>query len=74
MSEKQEYPFRAMALTSGILSQLAGCTLIGIFAGKWLDKQLHTMPIFLIAGLLLGLGTGVFGTLYLIRKFTGEKS
>ncbi len=67
-------PFQAMALTSGILSQLVGCTLVGLFAGKWLDEQLNTMPLFLIIGLLLGLGGGTYGTVKMVQRFTEEDS
>ncbi|KGX93886.1 membrane protein [Pontibacillus halophilus JSM 076056 = DSM 19796] len=69
----QQTPFKAVALTSGILSQLAGGTLVGIFFGRWLDEQLSTSPLFLILGLLLGLSAGTYGTVYLVRKYTGEE-
>ncbi|GGD00564.1 membrane protein [Pontibacillus chungwhensis BH030062] len=65
-------PFKAMALTSGILSQLSGCTLVGIFFGRWLDNQFTTSPLFLILGLFTGLAAGTYGTIYLVRKYTGE--
>nr|WP_036821382.1 AtpZ/AtpI family protein [Pontibacillus yanchengensis] len=61
-----------MALTSGILSQLAGCTLVGIFFGRWLDNQFTTSPLFLILGLFAGLAAGTYGTIHLVRKYTGE--
>nr|WP_236561042.1 AtpZ/AtpI family protein [Pontibacillus sp. HMF3514] len=72
MSSNQNNPFKAMALTSGILSQLAGCTLVGIFLGRWLDNQFTTTPLFLILGLFLGLAAGTYGTILLVRKYTGE--
>lgn len=65
-------PYKAIALTSGILSQLSGSTLIGIFFGRWLDKQFSTSPLFLIIGLLIGLAAGTYGTVYLVQKYTGE--
>lgn len=68
----QNNPFHAMTLTGGIVSQLSGSTLVGIFAGKWVDKQLTTSPLFLIIGLLMGLTAGTYGTVYLVRKFIGE--
>ncbi|KGX86447.1 AtpZ/AtpI family protein [Pontibacillus litoralis] len=69
---KDQNPFQAMALTSGILSQLAGCSLIGIFIGRWADDYFSTSPLFLIVGLLIGLAAGTYGTIYLVRKYTGE--
>jgi ATP synthase protein I len=62
-------PFKAMALMSAILGQLAGATLIGIFLGRWLDKQWSTEPIFLIIGLFTGLTAGIYSMLVSIRHF-----
>ncbi|MEW9500837.1 AtpZ/AtpI family protein [Jeotgalibacillus marinus] len=56
-------PYRAMALYSAILSQLAGSMLVGLFAGRWLDQKWNTEPLFLIMGLVLGLGTGIYAML-----------
>ncbi|MBB6453955.1 F0F1-type ATP synthase assembly protein I [Salirhabdus euzebyi] len=70
---KSQYPFRAIALTSGILSNLAGSTLIGIFFGRWIDQKLSTEPLFLIIGLFIGLASGVYATIYLVKKYTGEE-
>ncbi|WP_066176294.1 AtpZ/AtpI family protein [Bacillus marinisedimentorum] len=58
-----------MALMSAVLSQLAGSVLIGVFGGRWIDKQFGTMPLFLIVGLLLGLAAGVYGVLRIIQRF-----
>lgn len=69
----QKNPFRAMALMSAILSQLAGSTLVGLFVGRWIDRSLSTEPIFLIFGLLLGLAAGVYAMIHTVRKFdTGD--
>lgn len=74
MSNQQKNPMRAMALMSSILSTLAGSILIGIFGGKWIDSMIGTFPLFLVIGLFLGLGTGVYGTIRLISNFeSGEK-
>ncbi len=67
-----QFPFRAMALTSAIVSQLAGGPLVGVFLGKWVDNQFSTSPLFLILGLLLGLGAGTYGTIHLVRAYTGD--
>jgi ATP synthase protein I len=67
-------PMKAMALMSGILSQLVGSILIGIFGGQWLDRQFGTFPLFLVIGLLLGLGTGVYAMIRLVQQFySGDK-
>jgi ATP synthase protein I len=65
-------PYKAMALMSGILSQLVGSILIGLFGGKWLDETIGMdFPLFLIIGLFLGLAAGVYGMIRLISKFQG---
>ncbi|AZB40906.1 AtpZ/AtpI family protein [Bacillus sp. FJAT-42376] len=69
MNGKNRHPLQAMALMSGILSHLVGSVLVGVFAGRWLDGYLHTVPLFLITGLLLGLSAGVYGMLKLIRHY-----
>ncbi|KMJ59187.1 membrane protein [Bacillus sp. LL01] len=72
--EDKRRPFQAMALMSGILSYLVGPTLVGLFAGRWLDGKIGTEPLFLIIGLLLGLVAGVLGVLYLVQKFFSGES
>jgi ATP synthase protein I len=72
MSDKNRHPFHAMALMSGILSQLVGSTLLGIFGGMFLDDKLETPPLFLIIGLLLGLAAGVFSMIKLINRYFGD--
>lgn len=69
MNQKNRRPYQAMALMSGILSQLVGSVLIGIFSGRWLDRTLDTKPLFLIIGLLLGLAAGVYAMIRLIQHF-----
>jgi len=70
--KRPKNPYKAMALMSAISAQLVGSILIGLFLGKWLDAKLGTLPLFLILGLFLGLATGIYSMLQLIRKFTGD--
>ncbi|MBN6885042.1 ATP synthase protein I [Cytobacillus horneckiae] len=73
MRHKDRRPYKAMVLMSAILSQLVGSILLGIFAGRWLDRVVGTEPLFLIIGLLLGLSTGIYAMLRLVQQFfTGE--
>lgn len=65
-------PYKAMALMTGISAQLVGTILIGLFLGKWLDAELGTLPLFLILGLLLGLASGIYSMLQLIKRFNGS--
>jgi ATP synthase protein I len=72
LQNKNRNPYKAMALMSAIVSQLVGATLVGVFGGMWLDSQIHTKPLFLVIGLLLGLATGVYSTIRLINRFLGD--
>lgn len=64
--------FNTMILTSSVLSYLVGPILVGVFGGNWLDGRFGTKPFMLIIGLLLGLATGVYGLIRLLRKYLGE--
>ncbi|MBP3039899.1 AtpZ/AtpI family protein [Bacillaceae bacterium Marseille-Q3522] len=64
---------KAVALTSSILSQLVGPTLIGIFGGRWMDRKLGTDPLFMILCLLIGLAGGVYMVILTVRNYySGE--
>ncbi|PBB06409.1 AtpZ/AtpI family protein [Salimicrobium humidisoli] len=69
---KSNGSFRTIGLVSAISSQLAGGILVGIYAGKWIDGQFGSDPLFLILGLLTGLSAGTYGTIHLVRKYTGD--
>ncbi|MDF0726614.1 AtpZ/AtpI family protein [Cytobacillus sp. S13-E01] len=69
MRQNHKHPLQAIALMSGILSQLVGSVLVGIFLGRWLDQTIKTEPLFLIIGLLLGLAVGIYGMLRLVQHF-----
>lgn len=73
MADNKRHPFQAMALMSGILSQLVGSILIGIFGGMFLDKKIGTAPLFLIIGLFIGLGAGVYAMIKLINRYFGDE-
>ncbi|WP_221567304.1 MULTISPECIES: AtpZ/AtpI family protein [Bacillaceae] len=66
-------PLHSMALMSGILSQLVGSILVGIFGGMWLDRSLDTAPFLMIIGLFIGLAAGVYGMIKLIQRYFGEE-
>jgi F0F1-type ATP synthase assembly protein I len=72
MAHNDKSPFRAMALYSTILSQLAGSVLSGIFLGRWIDGKCQTEPLFLVVGLLLGLAAGILAMLHTLRRFDSE--
>jgi ATP synthase protein I len=73
MRRNNHHPFRAMALMSTILSQLAGSTLFGVFLGRWIDRKLGSEPLFLVVGLLIGLTAGIYAMLRTVRQyFSGD--
>ena len=58
---------------TGIGFYIAACILIGIFGGLWLDNKLHTSPLFILLGLVLGLGLAVYGVYRLIRPLLDKQ-
>jgi ATP synthase protein I len=63
---------RSLALMSTISSYLLGAILVGLFGGKWLDSYFGTNSLFLIIGLFLGIGTGTYGVVQVVKLFLGE--
>ncbi len=47
-----------VVLFSEIGISLLVTTLVGVLVGHWVDKQLGTIPVFLIVGFFLGAGAG----------------
>ena len=58
-----------LALFSEIAIVLLVTTLLGVGAGYWLDRQLGTLPLFVVVGLLLGFGAGGLAVSRLITRF-----
>lgn len=73
MSPPRKSPYHGLAIGSAILSQLVGGPLIGLFLGRWIDNLLSASPLFLVIGLLLGLGAGVYGTIHYVKEITGDE-
>jgi F0F1-type ATP synthase assembly protein I len=47
-------------------------TLIGALAGRWVDEQLGTLPIFVIVGFLAGAGAGARIMYQLMNRFLAK--
>jgi ATP synthase protein I len=63
--------WQAMSIATYLGGVLAVSVLIGTFAGLWLDGQFATgLPVFTLAGALVGLAAGVQGLARLIPRFT----
>ena len=58
-----------VALFSEIGLILLVTTLLGTLAGYWVDKQLGTIPVFVLIGLLAGMGAGARAAYRLITRF-----
>ena len=58
-----------LALFSEIGLILLVTTLAGVLVGYWADNQLETLPVFLIVGLLAGMGLGAVAVRRLIYRF-----
>jgi F0F1-type ATP synthase assembly protein I len=55
--------FAAMGMT------VASCVALGVIVGIWADARLHTAPIFLFVGLLLGCVVAAASVVSQIRRF-----
>ncbi|MGN8646404.1 AtpZ/AtpI family protein [Gracilibacillus sp. HCP3S3_G5_1] len=73
MSPPKKSPYHGLAVYSAVLSQIVGAPLIGLFIGRSVDKYLSTSPLFLVIGLLFGLGAGLYGTIHYVRDLTGDE-
>ena len=58
---------------AGIGWYIALCILLGVLGGWWLDGRLHTKPIFVIVGLILGLVLAVYGAYRMLVPLAGNK-
>jgi F0F1-type ATP synthase assembly protein I len=58
-----------LVLFSEIGVSLLVTTLVGVLVGYWVDKQLGTLPVFLIVGFLVGAGAGTLMIARLISRF-----
>lgn len=56
-------------LFSEIGVSLLVTTLVGILAGRWVDEQLGTLPIFVLIGFLVGAGSGTVMIYRLVTRF-----
>ncbi len=63
---------KAMAVTTAIGAELAITTVAGFYLGKLLDNYFGTSPFIMLAGVLLGLATGIWGIVAFIAPFLKE--
>ncbi|MGZ0051732.1 AtpZ/AtpI family protein [Brevibacillus gelatini] len=66
---KIDNPWRAITLVTLIGVDMAVCVIAGVLLGKYLDGLFATNPLFLMVGLLAGLGIGVYSVYRIIRGY-----
>jgi len=59
----------AIAVTATIGTELAVTTLLGFYGGRLLDERLGTESWLLVAGVLTGVGVGIFGIIQTMQRF-----
>lgn len=69
---KSVNPWKAFAVVGVVGIELSILLLVGVWIGKKLDAIYQTSPIFLIIGMLLGLATGIWSVVRLIKPFLGD--
>ncbi len=52
---------------------IGGCIVLGIVAGLWLDNKMGTGPVFIIAGLLLGVAVAFYGVYQMLLPLLSNK-
>ncbi len=57
------------ALFSEIGILLLVTTLVGVLAGYWVDRQLGSVPVFVLVGFFAGAGMGTYGIYRLVSRF-----
>lgn len=60
---------QAMAITTILGAEMAITVTLGFFGGRLLDKQFHTEPWIMVAGILLGLAAGIWGIVSTLQRF-----
>ena len=63
----------ALRLT-GVGFFIGGCIVLGVFGGFWLDNRLDTKPVFIIAGLVLGVVVAVYGVYQMLLPLMHNRS
>jgi ATP synthase protein I len=67
-------PWKALSLVGLIGTDLAVCTLIGVWIGQKVDMYFDTAPWWMIVFLFLGIGTGLVTIVPMIKRFLGDQA
>lgn len=68
----KDFPWRAISLVSVIGVDLVVCVLIGFYLGRYVSDLMNGQPLFIAAGVILGLAAGVLSIIYILKQFTEE--
>lgn len=66
---KKNGALTAIAATTTIGTEMAITVMLGFYGGKYMDNWFGTEPLFLVAGILIGIGLGIFGIIYTMQRF-----
>jgi F0F1-type ATP synthase assembly protein I len=67
---RNDNPWRAAGLVSAMGAELVVCTLGGYYLGQFIGSRTGAEAFWMITGLVLGLATGVFGIIFLVKYYT----
>jgi len=56
---------------TGIGFYIAGCIILGVLVGVWLDRKVNISPLFTLLGLGFGLFAAFFGTYRMLLSALG---
>jgi F0F1-type ATP synthase assembly protein I len=68
MSDERSGPGIMVFAGLGLLN--AVCALVGLAAGWFVDRALHTLPVFMLVGLALGIAVGVVATRNQLKQYS----
>ena len=57
----------------GVGWYVAGAILLGVVAGLWLDNRFDTKPLFVVAGLILGIIVAGYGVYRMLLPLINDK-
>lgn len=68
MSKKGGRAWKAAGLATALGADLTVCILLGFYGGKWLGEKLGSVPMCIVAGVLIGIVVGVTNVIVVIKK------
>ena len=72
-NEGKNKGMQALALTSTISMEIAITVTLGFWGGRFLDGRFGTGPWIMVAGVLLGMGLGIFSIIQTLERFFKDK-